>query len=299
MNESLADLVQAIWKQGNRMPLPSKQRPPAAPANSKPTNRAAAPSAWDLADAARILVFGQSGTGKTTFAGTFPGPTLWLLCSGGNKPGELRSIDTPENRRKITPKLVASSSQMRDYLREAQDYTTTVLDHASGLADLILKEILGLDELPAQKHWGMAKQQDYGQQIQQCKEIFRSMLNLPGNVVIIAQERIFGGRDDGIDPEILRPTVGPALSPSLCNWLCPAVDYLVQTFKAPRTTTTYQEVAGVSVPIVQREKGAEYRLRTGPSDTFMTKFRLPKEKALPDSILNPDYDTFLELTRSV
>lgn len=295
--EELADVIQALWKQGNRMPLPSKQKPPsAAPRNARPVI-AAAHSAWDLVETIRILIFGQSGTGKTTFAGSFPGPTLWLICSGGNKPGELKSIDTPENRKKITPRIVQSSDQMRDYLREGQDYTTVVLDHASGMADLILKEILGLDELPAQKSWGMAKQQDYGQQIQQCKEIFRTMLNLPGNVVIIAQERVFGGRDDGIDPEILRPTVGPALSPSLCNWLCPAVDYLVQTFKAPRTSTTIQSVAGVDIPVVQREKGAEYRLRTGPSDTFMTKFRLPKERVLPEYLLDPDYTSFLDLTR--
>jgi hypothetical protein len=272
----------------------------------KQTNKApaklAAPSKedaiWGMAtDTVRMLIYGASATGKTTFVSTFPGPTLWLICSGSDKPGELKSINTPENRKKIHPRIVQSSSQMRDYLKEAEEYQTVVLDHGSGLADLILKEILGLEELPAQKNWGLAKMQDYGQQSQQCKEIFRAMLNLPGNVVIIAQERLFGGKDEGIDPEILRPTVGPNFSPSLCNWICPAVDYLVQTFKGPKTETTMTKIAGKDVPVTQKVKGAEYHLRTGPSDTFMTKFRIPKELVLPDSLVNPDYTSFLELLR--
>src|SRR5262245_12287987 len=67
---------------------------------------------WGAANRLSVLVYGQSGTGKTTFAATFPGRTLWLLCSGGHKPGELRSIDTPENRRRIRAQIIRETGQL-------------------------------------------------------------------------------------------------------------------------------------------------------------------------------------------
>lgn len=235
------------------------------------------------------LVYGESGTGKTTFASTFPGPILWLVCSGGNKPGELRSIDTPENRGKITPVVINSTQQMAAEVKRGAGFATTVLDHASGLADLTLKEILGLDELPAQKRWGLAQQQQYGEQALRLKETFRALLNLPGNVVILAQQRTFGGKDDGLDPDLLKPTVGAALTPSVTGWLNPACDYVLQTYKRPKYATRKNVVAGKTIETQERVRGVEYCLRCEPHDVFMTKFRLPRGRELPESIVDPDY----------
>lgn len=254
--------------------------------------------AWGMVDTLRVLVYGQSGTGKTTFWATFPGPILALICSGGNKPGELRSIDTPENRKKVTPRIVDSVAGLRDELRRAGDFATVVLDHASGLQDLTLKEILGMTgDLPAQKSWGLATQQQYGQSTLQCKELLREMLNLPANIVIVAQERVFGGRDEGLDPEIIRPMVGAAVTPSLLGWLNPACDYVVQAFKRPKLRKTVSEVAGKKIESLERERGAEYCLRTEPHETFMTKFRLPRGRELPDAIVNPTYDKLVRIIR--
>lgn len=250
-----------------------------------------------------MLLYGQSGTGKTTFAATFPGPILWLICSGGNKPGELRSINTPEYRAKITPRIVSSTEEMGNYLQEAKEYATVVMDHASGLADLCIKELLGLDDIPISKYrragkgesWSLVSQQQYGQMAIQCKEYFRSMLNLPGNIVIIAQERRYGGTDEtSADSELMAPTISAALTPSLTGWLAPACDYVVQTYKRPRIKRTMQEVIpGQKVEMEERLKGAEYCLRTGPHDVYQTKFRVPKGHVLPECIVDPDYDKFM------
>ena len=255
-----------------------------------PSPNGSGSSGWDMIAALRTLLYGQSGTGKTTTAATWPGPILWLICSGGNKPGELRSVDTPENRKKIRPEVLNSSDQLRDLLEEAKEYTTTVLDHVSGLQDLILKEILGIDEIPAQKGWGLATQQQYGQCTMQAKEILRTMLNLPGNVIVIAQERTFGGKDDGVDPELIKPTVGPAVTPSLCGWLAPACDYTMQMFKRPRIEKVKMTVAGTTTTQTKRLGGVEYCARCEAHDVFMTKFRVPKGHYLPDVIPDPSYD---------
>lgn len=219
------------------------------------------------------------------------------MCSGGNRPGELRSIDTPENRQRIDARVVRESSQLRTWLDEATGFDNLVLDHVSGLADLILKEILGLREIPAQKGWGLATQQQYGQMTQQSKEYLRAMLNLPMNVIIIAQQRTFGGRDDGVDSEIIKPTVGPAVTPSLCGWLAPACDYVLQMFKRPKMVKRVDKVAGQTKESWERGKGVEYCARTEPHETYMTKFRVPRGQVLPDVIVDPDYAKLLKLIR--
>lgn len=245
-------------------------------------------SVWGSLDTLRMLLYGESGTGKTTFWATFPGPILCLLCSGGDKPGELLSVNTPEYRRKITPRVIRSFGDLDRKVADARDFQTVVLDHASGLADLILGEIIGRP-VPAQKGWGMATRQQYGQLSLQCKEAFRVLLNLPTNVVIVAQQRTFGGDDDDVGSDVLKPTVGAGLTPSVTGWLNPACDYVVQTFKRPVMENVDAVVGGKTITTQRRGKGVQYCLRTAPHDIYQTKFRVPKGTELPEVIVDPDY----------
>lgn len=271
-------------------PIVNKQRPTVGAPKPK-----ASESAWDLASNVRLLIYGQSGSGKTTFCSTFPDPILWLICSGGNRPGELRSIDTPENRKRITPRIVTDTAELRAMIADHEAFRTVVLDHASGLADLTLKEILGLDELPAQKTWGLAQQQQYGQQALKLKEMFRALLNLPRHVAIIAQERTFGGGEEAGGSDILKPTVGAALTPSVTGWLNPACDFVVQAFKRARMERRVNKVGTKEIETWVRGKGVEYCIRTEPHDTYTTKFRLPKGRELPECIVDPDFDKLKQL----
>lgn len=245
----------------------------------------------------RVLLYGESGTGKTTFWGTFPGPILAIVCSGGNRTGELRSLNTPEMKKKVKRLTLDDSSKMAElipYLQEGK-FKTVVLDHVSGLQDLILKEILGLDELPAQKHWGLATQQQYGQCTQQTKEYCRALLNLNSHIVIIGQERTFGGREEGFDGEVISPTRGVAVTPSLAGWLNPACDYVLQAFKRPKMIETVTKVGKKQVKTRKRGKGVEYCLRCEPHDIYYTKFRIPRGKEIPDVLVDPSYDKLAKL----
>jgi hypothetical protein len=249
-----------------------------------------------------VLVYGQSGTGKTTFWATFPGPILCIISSGSFKPGELRSVNSPEYREKIKQVVLYQSAEMRDLMRHVQqtrEYKTIVLDHVSGLQDLTLKEILGLQELPAQKHWGFATRDHYSQSTAQCKEYLRAMLNCQDfcNVVIVGQERNFNGPEDRADPEMVFNGIGVGVTPALASWLQPAVDYTLQAYKRPRFTE--QEVTtrtGVEKTKV-REKGVDFCLRCEPHDIIATKFRVPKGSPLPDYIVNPTYEKLMSVIR--
>jgi hypothetical protein len=266
------------------------------------------PIGFDESEGIKILLYGRSGTGKTTLWSTFPGPILSIICSGSSNPGELRSVDTPENREKISTVTLVESrefAEVIDHVHSSKSYGTVVLDHASGLADLVLKEILNLNELPAQKGWGLASQQQYGQLALQCKELLRAFLGLRCNVVIIAQERTFG--DESAQSEFIAPTVGAALSPSIAGWLNTAVDYICQTHIRQATVLKETTIgSGANAKKVQREEAirgkVEYCLRVAPDPVYTTKFRVPRGQngqngATPASIVDPSYDKIMKVIR--
>ena len=81
----------------------------------------------------RIVTYGKSGTGKTTFWETFPGTTSVLIASGVQTSGELRSIDTPENRKRIKVKRVSNDNEIDDWLDdlERNPPENVILDHVT------------------------------------------------------------------------------------------------------------------------------------------------------------------------
>ncbi len=289
------------------MPKRAEKQEPPKPPPSSPQERGGSDVlsrikgiGFDANEGIKCIFYGQSGTGKTTLWATFPGRTLAIISSGGLKPGELRSVDTPEYRKKIDTVVLERSMEMWDLIAHTKEgnYNTVVIDHVTGLQDLVLKEILGLDEVPVMKGWGMAHMAQYGQCIQQCKEFLRGLLNLDCNVVIIGQERTFGGSDDGVVSDSIKPTVGIAVMPNLAGWLNPAADYVLQTFKRAKMVKEKRTTAGKTEEVEVRGKGVEYCVRIEPHDTYMTKFRGPRGKVLPDVIVDCTYDKLIKLIRT-
>jgi hypothetical protein len=83
------------------------------------------------------------------------------------------------------------------------------------------------------------------------------------------------------------------------GWLNPACDYICQMFIRERTGKKK-----VKVKVGDKEKeieqivklgGVDYCLRTAPDAVYTTKFRLPKGHALPECIVDPDYDKLVKL----
>lgn len=241
----------------------------------------------------KLSIYGQSGSGKTTFYSSFPAPILSIICSG---PGELRSVNTAENKNRIECVCIESPDEIRElveYQRDTGKYKTISLDHASGLQEMVLAELLGIKELPPQSSWGLATQQQWGQCALQTKEYMRALIGLKGvNTVIVAQEREFNVEGD---VRGLMPHVGSALSPSVTGWLNAAVDYVCQTLVREQTVIVETKVGKVVVKTTKKTGIIEYCLRTRPDPVYMTKFRLPKGTFLPDVIVDPTYDKMMEL----
>lgn len=249
---------------------------------------------FDEDDGISILLYGQSGSGKTTCWATFPGPILAIIVSGGNKPGELRSINTPEYRKKIKTVSLETSDELLDLIKfqaETGTFKTIVLDHVSGAQDLCTHEVTG-KPVAAQKSWGDVSQQQYGKIALKLKECLRDFLGLSCNRVIIGQERTFEGKEDN---ELITPTIGVALMPSVAGWLYPAVDYVCQTFKKQKTETVTSKLNGKEFTTTNKLKGVDYCLRIGPHEVYTTKFRVPKGRELPETIIDPSYPKLIKV----
>jgi hypothetical protein len=278
------------------MPVPKKQSPRAV--SSSPHSSPAAGGSIvsrirpvnEMAEGGiKMAIFGRSGTGKTTFAATFPKPILIGITSGAN---ETRSIVNIPDSYGVKVESVEEMDELLTHYRESGKYKTFINDHGSGFQDLVLKKVLGLEQIPVQLSWGIAKQEQWGYVAQGVKEYFRKMLDLPGNTLILCQERT---SNENSDSEILLPSVNCALTPSVTGWLGPAVDYLAQTFIRMETKTSTVEVAGKKVDTTALTGKTEFCLRIGPHPIYATKFRAPKGRVVPEVMVNPTYANFVKL----
>ena len=236
-------------------------------------------------DGVRMNIYGRGKTGKTRLAATFPKPMLLIGTEKGT-----RSVNNVKGLDFVYIKTSSELDDLVELLKEGS-YKSAALDTAGGLQDMILKEILGLEDMPVQKTWGIAKQQDWGTCGAQTKERLKSLLDLAEthavNVVIIAHERTFSDENNS---DLIMPTVGAALTPSVTNWLNGACDYICQTFIREGEVKRQVKIGAKVITKVEK-KGTEFCLRVGPHSVYMTGFRLPPGSiALPSEIVDPNFE---------
>jgi len=235
----------------------------------------------------KINIYGLGKRGKTRFACTFPKHLLLIGTEDGTASlGKMKGVDFIQ---------ITKSSDLDELLPLVAEgkYQSVVLDTAGGLQDLILKEILGLEDIPVQKSWGIAKQQDWGTCGSQTKERLRALLNLAQTVaayvVIVAHERDFSKGDESSSDLGVFPTVGSALTPSVAGWLNGACDYIGQCFLREEVTKKQSKVGKKTIMTTKKTGKIEYCLRVGPHPVYMTGFRVDPSVKLPDAISNPSY----------
>lgn len=228
----------------------------------------------------KLSLYGRAKTGKTRLISSFPKPVLIIGSEDGTR--SIRNVE------RVDFVQVFRSSEVGKLLEHAKrkGYQTVAIDTATSLQAIILAEILGIEELPTQKHWGLATRDQYGQCALQTKTILHEVMKLRCNVVITAHERNFSD-DVEVSPELLTPNIGSALSPSVANWLNGECEYVAQTFI--RSLVTREEIEPGIVNETVTNKG-EYCLRVGPHPVYNTGFRVPVGVLLPDVITNPTYD---------
>jgi len=243
----------------------------------------------------KLLAYGRSKTGKTRLFSTFPKRALLIGTEDGtNSIADSEGVDFI--------KITSSDEfgELTEWLKSNHKYESVCLDTGGGLQDLIVKEVLDLDDVPVQRTYGMGSgkfkdgRQMWGVVGMQFKERMQRFLRLAEDgllhVMVIAHERNFN--DEEGQHELMTPTVGAALTPSVTNWLNGACDFICQTFIREEKVTSKIKVPGKGeVEQVRKTGKAEYCLRIGPHPIYLTGFRVRRKVGdLPDCIVDPDYD---------
>jgi hypothetical protein len=245
------------------------------------------------------VLYGRSGTGKTTLASTWPKPILYLNINdnGTDSIADVEDIDVYD---------ITASEELRDIIlwihaehkAGTLKYKTVVLDTMTQLQSILLREF-GEANKDRKKIKGSSKKrlgdfgtltkQDWGTIAGDLKAAVIDIRNLPIESVFIAQDRTFNATDDEADDadEALAPEVGPRLMPSVASEMNASVSIIGNTFI--RVKHTKKKVDGKFV----YSKKMQFCLRLGPSDIFVTKIRKPKGVEAPDYIVDPTHEKLL------
>lgn len=224
----------------------------------------------------KVLLYGRAGTGKTTLAGTFPGPILILDVSEHGT----SSIADVEGAEVLSVKNF-EDIEMAYWMLNSGDhpYSTVVIDSLTMVQQTILKQVM--EDKSASK----MTQQLWGEVSGKLNNTILTYRDLPMHTVFICQDRT--RKDDGEDSEQLDPEVGPALMPSSAKLLNGAVSIIGNTYIKEVTKQKDGQLI----------KRMEYHLRIGPHHIYITKVRSPIDSKIPRSIKNPTYEDLVAITK--
>lgn len=250
-------------------------------------------SVQDLPDAGvKMLIYGRSKTGKTSFACSAPKKLLIISAEVGES-GGTKSI---HNLKGVDYVQLQSPEELRELVHDAcPQYATVVIDTATSFEALVMAHILGIERIPEQKSWGMASREDYVKCGLQVKTYLRELLDLPNSTIVLAQERNFGDDKNTESDLNILPTIGAGLQPATAGWLNAAVDYIGGTFIRREMVEQVNKVAGKEIRTSKATGRMEYCLRVGPDPVYTTGFRRPKEFVLPDVIVDPTFEMLQKL----
>ena len=227
----------------------------------------------------KIALYGRSGTGKTTVAGTAPGPIIFL---------DVRDKGTDSVRNVLAAKvfLIESWDDIEEaywYLKEnPKGYKTAVLDTVTQLEVMALTKVKGNDSPNTSRN-------QFGAAAGLMKTWILLYRDLDMTVIFNCQDRQKSNGDDTDDGD-LAPEVGPYLMPSVVKVLNAAVGIIGQTFIRE---------AEVKIKGKATRKRIHFSMRLGPNTQFITKIRRDKSLSdieIPAFIDNPTYQKLHDLT---
>ena len=230
------------------------------------------------------LLYGRSGTGKTTISGTFPRPILVLdIGERGTDSLSGDDIDSLEVNDWKTLEEVYWELKNGDH-----NYKTVVIDATHSMQNLALQEAR---DISGKKDKDQTSQRDFGQAsnlMNQWIYHYRDLRDDDVNVVFLCHDRL--REVDSDDDEIILPEMGPRLMPGVAGTLLGAVNIVGYTFI--KETITKSKIAG------QRStREVQYGLKLGPNSVYATKIRSPKENDVPEFLIDPTYDKLVDVIK--
>jgi phage nucleotide-binding protein len=232
---------------------------------------------------ANILIYGESGVGKTVFASSAPRPIIWLEAEGGTASiSDKKGIDIAKVRG------LASYREALVYLEaNPGKYKTVVIDSFSETQAAVLKDIMGaVKKIDENRDEFAPLFAEWGKLTGVMREIARAFRDLPTNLVITALQR--EDKDDLTGRIKVRPRLSPTLADELPAFM-DAVLYLYSaSVKRGETGAEGVEADDEGVTLV---RNALIR----PTGKYVAKARIPKGSPSPDFIADPTFDKVADL----
>lgn len=162
----------------------------------------------------KALLYGVSGTGKTTMAATFPRP-VFLDLEGGmlsvreHKP--LRYPADPNKDIKTYPEVVQFYQLVAGYTPETAPFETIVIDSLNELQVLVTQYVVEKYTGVKRMYNDQLTMADYGKANRMFMQVTRLFLKLPYNIVFtaVSNQKESGDDDIQISPKFVGKQVGP------------------------------------------------------------------------------------------
>lgn len=224
---------------------------------------------------ANVLVYGESGVGKTTFASTAPRPILWLESEGGTASiGSKEGIDVAK-----VQGLETYREALYHLVNNPGDYKTVVLDSFTETQAGILKEIMkAAVQADSSRDEFSPLFSEWGRLTGVMREIARGFRDLPMHTVITALQR--EDTDELTGRVKVRPRLSPALADELPGFM-DAVGYLYAKGNIVDAKALKEEG---EAPEVERV------MLLRPTVKHVAKLRAPKGSNPPDYLVNAEFE---------
>lgn len=234
-------------------------------------------------------IYGRSGSGKTTFSGSFPQPILLLDIKdqGTKSVADIEDLDVWQ---------INDWDEFEDaywFLKTSKqhDYKTVVIDTITQCQQLCIIDVLTGKKKKTDRagDWGTMSKRDWGDASAMLKEKVTSFRDLPMEVVFLAQERTTIDEESEDNPDsVLIPEVGPAIMKSVASHLNASVSIIGHTFI--REQIVRKKLNGK----IKEKHEIRYCLRIGPNPIYTTKVRKPKSIIVPLYVEDPTYEDIID-----
>jgi hypothetical protein len=246
-----------------------------------------------------MCLYGSNRVGKTYLSCQFPKPLALLSCEP-EKGGGAKTV-------KLVPGIFIKKIRDKAHLiglaeELAHDtyFKTVVIDSATSLQDLILKELMGLAKVPVQLNWGTVPEDAYRERSEQAKEVLRLFLeDVPKNIIVTAKEKDHTKREERQSKQDRLRTFVPEsffsadLGAATAGWLADACSYLGRLYVEKELKLVRQEVQiGEEKQVIEEwvPTGRSIRrLRTMYHQNFAAGFKSERPENVPEWINNPSF----------
>jgi hypothetical protein len=222
------------------------------------------------------VIYGKSTSGKTTVAGSFPKPILYLKIGddGSNSIADVEGVDVIE---------VSGIEHLKRLFIEAQkdkQYKTILADTFS----MLVQE--WTDENAIQKKKRMT-QQLWGDLAVDTNELVKLAKMLAKKKIVVLTLHEIGDSFEGMEDEIA-PDIRPNLSKASRTYIEGMANYGIHT------TVLLKDMEDSDGTIKQK---AVYACHLGPNPYYWVKTQKPKGIKLPELVINPTYNKIMKLLK--